>query len=134
VSVALLLAGCGSTAGAWTWADAVLSSEPVAAGDRVALTSRRRLDPTGIDATKSGLPLPLAGQVAPPPGLHVHAAPSRFGDRLSSTRTCGASLGPAFRTSIWYPAAVPATMLFTPSVLVMLTSGRRSTSVCTLAL
>jgi hypothetical protein len=109
VSVAELFPDAGSVTPAPTDAVAVLVSEPVAAAETVPVTTNVAVAPTGRSTEALMLPLPEAGQVAPPAPEQVQVAPVNAAGNVSVTVDPGAADGPAFETTIVYTATLPGT-------------------------
>src|SRR5204863_9961868 len=107
VSVALLLPGVGSVAPLGTATVAVLTSVPVAAAERVAVSVYVTLAPTGRLTVSAMLPAPDAVHVPPPAPTHVQLAPLNTAGNVSVTVAPVTLLGPAFDATIVYVTPVP---------------------------
>ncbi len=95
VSVSLLFPGVGSVTPPGAVIVAVLTSDPVADADTVPVAVKVAVPPTGRLTSALMSPLPLAGQLAPPPDVHVHVTPLTFAGKRSLTVALVTALGPA---------------------------------------
>ena len=100
VSVAVLFAGVGSVTLPGAVMVAVLTRLPVALAEIVPVTVNVAEPPTGRSTDALMLPLPLAGQVAPPPAVHVHVAPVSAAGMVSATVAAVTAEGPVLLATI----------------------------------
>ncbi len=100
VSVALSFAAFGSVTPPGAAIVAVLASVPVADADTVPVTVKVAVPPTVSVTAALMLPLPLAGQLAPPAATHVHVMPVSAAGNASATVAPTTALGPALPATI----------------------------------
>src|SRR5438132_431421 len=110
VSVALLLPGVGSVTPAGAATEAVLVSDPVAAGSMFPVRVYVAVPPTGRWSVVLMLPVPLAApQLEPADATHAQVAPVRAAGTVSVTPAPMTELGPLLVTMIVYVSGVPGT-------------------------
>ena len=100
MSVAELLAGVGSVTPPGAAIAAVLTRFPVAEALIVPVTVNVAVPPTGRSTEALMLPLPLAGQVAPPLAEQVQVTPESAAGIVSVTVAAVTADGPLLPTTI----------------------------------
>ena len=120
VSVAVLLAGVGSTPTPGMVTVAVFDSTPANAGSIVASTMNVAVPPATRSIVAEMLPVPVGlSHVDDADAAHVHDTPESGAGTTSSTGALAIVDGPLLVTTIEYWIDVPAMSVTLPSVLVI---------------